>query len=67
MENCIFCYKNIANVGATVKLGQRACFTRNRVGTEKHNNIFAVPNQRFHTDCRRDNINPNSIRWKKKD
>ena len=67
MDNCIFCNKNIANGEATVKLGQKGCFTINRVSIEKHDNIFAVPNQRVHTDCRRDYINPNSTRWKKEE
>ena len=66
MENCIFCNKNIVNGEATVKLDQKGCFTLNRVSTEKHDNLFAVPNRRVHTDCRRDYINPNSTRWKKK-
>lgn len=67
MENCIFCNKHIANGEAIFKLGEKGCFTINRVGTEKYVNIFAVPNQRFHTDCSRDDINPNFTIWIKKE
>ena len=66
MEN--FCNKNIANGEATVRFGKNGFFTINRVNTEKHDNIFAVLNQRVHTDCRRDYMNPNSTRrWKKEE
>lgn len=66
MESCTFCQQSLSGDEPTVTLTAKGCGGIRKASEERQTSIQTVPGQLVHTKCRREFVNPNLVKAKKR-